>query len=184
MASDDPGVRSTRAGHSRSHRRQTELTSELQATLAIVSRRARADVCAREDVLSFLSAALQPVIEFAYITALEWQHADCAASEAWFDPGTTKNGDRHVFPMADELRRLLERQHEAHMKLKKAGRLSRRCARARGDAVHQPQRLIANSSATHRERSHDAAVYERSSQLNYPRIYRARRRAPVRTGNH
>jgi integrase len=84
------------------------------------------------SVSSHLVPALRPVIEFAYITGwriasevlpLEWRQIDFAAGEVRLDPGTTKNSDGRVFPMTDDLRRLLERQHYAHVQLKKAGQI-------------------------------------------------------------
>jgi integrase len=83
---------------------------------------------ALHSVLAHLPAALRPVIEFAYITGwriasevlpLTWRQVDFAAGEVRLDAGTTKNGDGRVFPMTDDLRRLLERQRDEHERLKK-----------------------------------------------------------------
>jgi integrase len=79
-----------------------------------------------------LPPALQPVIEFAYITGwridseilpLEWRQVDFVASEVRLDPHTTKNDDGRVFPMTDDLRALLEAQQVAREALQRAGHL-------------------------------------------------------------
>ena len=76
-----------------------------------------------------LRQALQPVIEFAYITGwrivtevlpLEWRQVDFKAGEVRLDLGTTKNREGRTFPLTDDLRALLEAQHAAHQRLKKA----------------------------------------------------------------
>lgn len=84
------------------------------------------------NVLAHLPAALQPLIEFAYITGwriasevlpLEWRQIDLKAGEVRLDPGTTKNREGRVFPLTDDLRALLEAQHAEHVALKKAGKI-------------------------------------------------------------
>jgi len=81
-------------------------------------------------VLAHLPAALRPVIEFAYITgwripsevlSLEWRQVDLKAGELRLDPETTKNREGRVFPITDDLRRLLEAQQQEHLRLKGAG---------------------------------------------------------------
>jgi integrase len=73
-------------------------------------------------VQAHLPSALQPVIEFAYITGwriasevlpLEWRQVDLRAGEVRLDVGTTKNGEGRVFPLTDDLRALLQAQHKA-----------------------------------------------------------------------
>jgi integrase len=83
--------------------------------------------------LAHLPAHLRPVIEFAYITGwripsevltLEWRQVDFKApggGEVRLDPETTKNREARVFPMTDDLRRLLEAQLKEHLRLKAAG---------------------------------------------------------------
>jgi len=72
------------------------------------------------SILAHLPAALQPVIEFAYITGwridsevlpLEWRQVDFGGNEVRLDAHTTKNDEPRVFPLTDDLRRLLEQQH-------------------------------------------------------------------------
>jgi integrase len=88
-----------------------------------------------QSVRSHLPAALQPVVEFAYITGwrmasevlpLEWRQVDFTAGEVRLDAGTTKNGEGRVFPMTDDLRRLLEARHVEHEQQKKAGQVTPR----------------------------------------------------------
>jgi integrase len=85
-----------------------------------------------ESVMAHLPAALQPVILFAYLTGwripsevlpLEWRQVDFTVGEIRLDPETTKNRDGRVFPMTDDLRRLLEAQYADHQRLKKAGQI-------------------------------------------------------------
>jgi integrase len=68
------------------------------------------------SVQAHLPAALQPIVEFAYITGwriasevlpLEWRNVDFAAGEVRLDAGTTKNGEGRVFPVTDDLRALV-----------------------------------------------------------------------------
>jgi integrase len=70
------------------------------------------------------------VIEFAYITGwripsevltLEWRQVDFKAGEVRLDPETTKNREGRVFPITDDLRRLLEARQQEHLRLKSAG---------------------------------------------------------------
>lgn len=81
-------------------------------------------------VLRHLPAEIQPVITFAYITGwrivsevlpLEWRQVDLRAGEIRLDPGTTKNREGRVFPITDDLRRLLEQQVEQRRAAQKAG---------------------------------------------------------------
>jgi integrase len=66
-----------------------------------------------------LSAALQPVAEFAYLTGwrvqsevlpLEWRHVDLKAGTVTLDPGSTKNGEGRTLYLTAALRVLLEAQ--------------------------------------------------------------------------
>jgi integrase len=70
------------------------------------------------------------VVTFAYLTGwrmaseilpLEWRQIDVAAGEIRLDPETTKNREGRTFPMTDDLRRMLEEQHEERKQLQKAG---------------------------------------------------------------
>jgi integrase len=75
-----------------------------------------------EAVRSFLPAALQPVVTFAYLTGwrvpsevlpLQWRQVDLQAGTVRLDPGTTKSGAGRLFPFADilpALRDVLEAQ--------------------------------------------------------------------------
>jgi integrase len=84
------------------------------------------------SVLAHLPEALQPIVEFAYITGwriasevlpLLWRQVDLKAGEVRLDAGTTKNREGRVFPLTDDLRALLEAQHDQHLALKKAGKI-------------------------------------------------------------
>jgi integrase len=84
------------------------------------------------SVYAHLPESLRPIIEFAYITGwrivsevlpLEWRQVDFEAGEVRLDPGTTKNGEGRVFPFTDDLRRLLQAQHDEHLKLRKSGKV-------------------------------------------------------------
>lgn len=77
-----------------------------------------------------LPTALQPVLEFAYVTGwrtvseilpLQWRNVDFSAGEVRLDPGVTKNRQPRIFPLTNDLRRLLETQRAEHLRLKKAG---------------------------------------------------------------
>ena len=84
------------------------------------------------SVLAHLPTALQPVIEFAYITGwridsevlpLEWRHVDFDGGDVRLDAHTTKNDEPRVFPLTDDLLPLLKQQHAEHVRLKKAGHI-------------------------------------------------------------
>jgi integrase len=107
-----------------------------------------------------LPAALQPVLEFAYITGwriaseilpLQWRQVDFDAGEIRLDAGSTKNREGRVFPMTDDLRALLKSQYEAHLQLKRAGELCpwvffRMVAERRGGPTH-PKPILAFTKA-------------------------------------
>jgi len=71
-----------------------------------------------EAVSVLLSAALRPVVRFAYLTgwrkreilSLEWRQVDFDGGTVHLDAGTTKNNAARTFPMTDELRELLDAQ--------------------------------------------------------------------------
>jgi len=112
------------------------------------------------SVVDHLPAPLCPVVEFAYITGwritsevlpLEWRQVDFTAGEVRLDAGTTKNREGRVFPLTDDLRRLLDEQRTEHLRLKKAGQIEpwvffRMVAEKRGGQKH-PRRIIAFSKA-------------------------------------
>lgn len=115
------------------------------------------------SLIAHLPADIQPVVEFAYVTGwrivsevlpLEWRQVDFTAGEIRLDPGTTKNGEGRVFPMTDDLRALLTRQHAEHDRLRKAGQLEprvffRMVAEGRGGAKKpQPIRSIGKAWAS------------------------------------
>ena len=105
-------------------------------------------------VLRQLPAPLQPVIAFASITGwriasevlpLEWHQVNFTTGEVRLNPETTKNREARTFPMTDDLRRLLKKQHVEHLKLKKAGQIEpwvffRMVADKRGGTKH-PKRI-------------------------------------------
>lgn len=83
-------------------------------------------------VCKHLEPEIADVVRFAYATAwriasevlpLEWRQVDFAAGEVRLDAGSTKNREGRVFPMTDELRRLLERRQRDHKRLSKTGHL-------------------------------------------------------------
>jgi integrase len=87
-----------------------------------------AAVCAK------LPVAIQPVVQFAYVTGwriqseilpLEWRHIDQKAGEARLEPGTTKNQAGRVFPFTDTLRALVDAQWRQHEALQQAGTICR-----------------------------------------------------------
>ena len=49
------------------------------------------------------------------------RRVDFDAGEVRLDPGITKNGEGRVFPMTEQLRRLLHRQHDEHLRPREAG---------------------------------------------------------------
>jgi integrase len=77
------------------------------------------------NVRAQLSAALQAVVTFAYLTGwriqseilpLQWRQIDLQAGTVRLDPGTTKNRDGRLFPFGahlPELTRILEAQRAA-----------------------------------------------------------------------
>ena len=112
------------------------------------------------SVYEHLPTAIQPVIEFAYITGwripsevltLQWRNVDFKAGEVRLDPGSTKNRDGRVFLFTDDLRRLLEGQYAEHLKLRKAGKVEpwvffRMVADKRGGEKH-PRPILAFTKA-------------------------------------
>lgn len=73
----------------------------------------------REEVdrlCSHLRPPLDSFVKFGYLTGwrleeirgLKWSNVDFVAGQIRLEPGTTKNGKGRVFPMTEELRRLLE----------------------------------------------------------------------------
>jgi integrase len=85
-----------------------------------------------DAVRKHLPAALQPVVEFAYLTGwrvaseilpLEWRQVDWPGRCVRLDPGTTKNKEGRTFPFTAALEQLLTEQLAESTRLKKAGRL-------------------------------------------------------------
>lgn len=83
-------------------------------------------------VQQHLPAPLQPVAEFAYLTGwridsevlpLRWSNVDFPGSTVTLDPDVAKNDEPRTFPLTDDLRRLLEAQHAAHLALARDGHL-------------------------------------------------------------
>ncbi|MEQ1575881.1 MAG: site-specific integrase [Vicinamibacterales bacterium] len=85
-----------------------------------------------ERILTHLPTAIQPAVQFAYITgwraksevlSLQWKQVDLKAGEVRLEPGTTKNNEGRTFPFTVALRALLEAQHVEHERLKKKGQI-------------------------------------------------------------
>jgi len=83
-------------------------------------------------LLPHLPAEVRPAVEFAYLTGwridsevlpLEWRQVDFKAGEVRLDAETTKNREGRVFPLTDDLRRLLEAQRAEADALKERGTL-------------------------------------------------------------
>lgn len=112
------------------------------------------------SVMAHLPAELRPVIEFAYITGwridsevlpLEWRHIDFGGGEVRLDAGKTKNREGRVFPMTDDLRRVLTAQQDAQHALLQQGQVVpwvfwRLVAKGRGGEQH-PKRIKAFGKA-------------------------------------
>jgi len=110
--------------------------------------------------VAHLPSEIRPVIEFAAVTGwriasevlpLEWRHVDFKDGEVRLDAGTTKNGEGRVFPMTEDLRRLLNAQHAEHDRLKKAGLIEpwvffRMVAEGRG-GPKKPRPIVAFTKA-------------------------------------
>jgi integrase len=84
------------------------------------------------SVKGHLPAALQPLLEFAYLTGwrlasevmpLEWRQVDWQGRTVRLDPGTTKSGDGRTFPFTAAIEKLLKAQLAQHDRLKKAGQI-------------------------------------------------------------
>jgi integrase len=83
-------------------------------------------------VLAHLPADVAAVISFAHLTGwriksevlpLQWRQIDFAAGEVRLDPGTTKNGEGRVFPMTQDLRRLLKEREAERDAVQKQGHI-------------------------------------------------------------
>ena len=79
-----------------------------------------------EAVRRHLTASLQAVVTFAYLTGwrvrseiltLQWVQVDLKLGRVVLHPGTTKNEDARMFPFTDELRQLLEEQWDVTQSL-------------------------------------------------------------------
>jgi len=104
------------------------------------------------DVQRHLPTALQPVVEFAYLTGwripsevlpLQWSNVDFAGGVVTLDPDVAKNEEPRTFPLTDDLHALLEQQQRAHVELKKRGMICpfvfwRMVAKGRG-GTHYPR---------------------------------------------
>jgi integrase len=84
------------------------------------------------DVQRHLPSALQPVVEFAYITGwridsevlpLQWTNVNFDSGDITLDPDVAKNDEPRTFPMTDDLRVLLERQWNDHIALARQGHI-------------------------------------------------------------
>jgi integrase len=85
------------------------------------------------------------------VLPLEWRSVDLQSGEVRLDAGTTKNGEGRVFPLTDDLRRLLDVQHAEHVRLKMAGQIEpwvffRMVAETRG-GPKQPKPILAFSKS-------------------------------------
>jgi integrase len=84
------------------------------------------------DVKGHLPKALQPLLEFAYLTGwritseilpLEWRHVDWDGRVVRLDPGTTKSGEGRAYPFTARLETLLKERLLEHERLKKQGQI-------------------------------------------------------------
>ena len=83
-------------------------------------------------VKGHLPAALQPLLEFGYLTGwrlasevmpLEWRNVDWQGRTVRLDPGTTKSGEGRTFPFTRAIDAILTAQKAHHDRLKKAGQI-------------------------------------------------------------
>jgi len=83
-------------------------------------------------VKTHLPTALQPLLEFGYLTGwrlasevmpLEWRQVDWEGRTVRLDPGTTKSGEGRTFSFTVALEALLTTQKAEHDRLKKANRI-------------------------------------------------------------
>jgi integrase len=92
-----------------------------------------------------LSPALQPLVEFAYLTGwrvqneivpLEWRQVDWNGRVVTLDPGTTKNNDGRSYPITAALDVLLRAQLAEHDRLKtETGRIVPQVFHRNGRAI-------------------------------------------------
>lgn len=85
-----------------------------------------------DAVQRHLPAPLQPAVEFAYITGwridsevltLQWTNVDFTGNVVTLDPDVAKNDEPRTFPLTDNLRALLENQHDDHRTLLRDGHI-------------------------------------------------------------
>jgi integrase len=102
-----------------------------------------------EAVRAALSAALRPVVTFAYVTGwrikseilpLEWRQVDWVGRTVRLDPGTTKNGEGRTFPFTAALEAVLKDQLAEHERLKKANKLVPLVFHRNGDRIRDLRR--------------------------------------------
>ena len=83
-------------------------------------------------VKGHLPVALQPLLEFGYLTGrrlasevmpLEWRQVDWQGRVVRLDPNTTKSGEGRVYPFTMAIEALLKGQLAEHERLKKTGRI-------------------------------------------------------------
>jgi len=83
-------------------------------------------------VVRHLPAALQPLVQFAYLTGwrvksevlpLEWRQVDWSARVVRLEPGVAKNREGRSFPFTRALDTLLEAQQAEHTRLRDEGRI-------------------------------------------------------------
>lgn len=105
-------------------------------------------------VKGHLPAALQPLLEFAYLTGwrlasevmpLEWRQVDWDGRTVRLDPGTTKSGEGRTFPFTAALEALLTAQRAEHDRLKKANRIVPLVFHRNGKAIKHVRTAWANA---------------------------------------
>lgn len=91
-----------------------------------------------------LSPALQPLVEFAYLTGwrvqneilpLEWRQVDWGGRIVTLDPGTTKNKDGRSYPITAALDVLLTAQLADHERWRQLGRMVPQVFHRHGKAI-------------------------------------------------
>jgi integrase len=106
------------------------------------------------DVLAHLPAALQPMLEFAYLTGwrlrsevmpLEWRQVDWQGRQVRLDPGTTKSGEGRTFPFTRALEAVLVAQKTVHDRLRAKNQIVPLVFHRNGKAIRQVRTAWANA---------------------------------------
>jgi integrase len=121
------------------------------------------------SVLAKLPADLRPLAQVAYITGWrvpsdlttrEWKNVDFSAGWLRLEPGETKNGEGRMFPLTDELRRVLEEQRKRTDALEQATDRIIPCVfwRVKGPGVHEDGQRVASFRKAWRTACREAGV--------------------------